>query len=588
MNLAVNSPEVHDASGGRGTRFPGAYCLHQAWRVSIVITIAMGIFHLVNLIGGSRAGFGPTLITFFRVSFTISWLLLVAEWVAIHRLPRLDRADAVVALLALVFVVRGAFTPETFVTTLNWIITGAGVFYLIRFGTRNARDVRLVLVAMVGAALVIAFSGLFEYAFKMNPLFDSIQIDVIGVDTRIAASDQFYRIRSLVGHPSFVGAILLGSMPLTLLVFWRRRWLLAGSMALLAAGLFLTFSRGSWIIGTLVLLPIIIFRARDWLRRNLKWVAPLAILPVAIVAFDYLNRDEVSAQFGKEVKEKGLHWIRGDGPVVKTSGEADGIQPYERFVYFDVGDDFYYGGNQGPVTLVIHYFDRGTGAISIEYDSTEADGGSDGGIYTPTTSINKTDSRTWTTAAFYIQDPRFGNRQNSAADFRIVDDDSSMTLGEVIVQKGRLKLPGVVAQQWQSRAASLSTRASLYPFAWEVLKENPLGVGLFNTPGTNNHAVDSLPLTWIMEFGWPGFLLILGLFLLVAWECRMAWKEPRAPAVVLLISIVVILLHGSHLMILYDKPSLVLTAAIAAIYANIRPWRRGGAVIGLSNRDCMF
>jgi hypothetical protein len=162
-----------------------------------------------------------------------------------------------------------------------------------------------------------------------------------------------------------------------------------------------------------------------------------------------------------------------------------------------------------------------------------------------------------------------------------------MTLDEVVVQKGRLKLPGIVAQQWSSRAASTSTRAEFIPLTRDVLEEDPLGVGLFNTPGTGHHAVDSLPLTWMMEFGWPGLLLILGLVALIVRECWLALKQSREPAVVLLLSLVLILLHGGHLMILYDKPSLVLIAAIAALYANIRPWRQGGAVIRVSNQDCM-
>jgi len=588
MTLAVNPPEGAGMSGGGSVRFPGARCLHRALMVSIAITLALGMFHLLNLVGTGRAGFGPTLITFFRASFVVSWSLLLALWAWERRLPRFVAADWLIALLAAVFIARGAVTPETFTITLNWVLTGAGIYYLVRFGARGMGDVRLVLATIAGAALVIAAFGLLEYIFKSNPLFDSIQIDVIGIDARTAASDQFYRIRSLVGHPSFVGAILLGSMPVAMLVSWKRRWLLATSLALLTAGLFLTFSRGSWIIGTLLVLPVVTFRARDWLRRNLKWVAPLAILPVLVIAFDYINREEVSAEFSPVVGEEGLHWLQADGPVMRASGEAEGIQPYVRFVYFDISEAFYYGPDNGPVTIIIDYFDRGRGAIRIDYDSTETSGETANGVFTPTASIIKTDNREWTSAAFYIENPRFQNRMNDHTDFRIVDDDSRFVLRGVTVQKGRLKLPGLVAQQWMSRSGSLSTRAGLFPAAWDVLQDNPLGVGLFNSPGTEHHAVDSLPLTWMMEFGWPGLLLIGGLVLLFCRECWLAFRNPRVPAAVLLLSLLVILLHGSHLMILYDKPSLVLAAAIAAIYVEIRPWRRGGALISLSNQDCML
>lgn len=587
MMPEANSRQGTGTRGAGGSRFFIAACLHRAWQVSMAVTLATGIFHLLNLIGTGRAGFGPTLITFFRASFILSWALLMAGWAVEKRLPRSDRADYIMGLMILVFLVRGAFTPETFATTLNWILTGAGVFYLVRWGTRTASDVRLIIISIVGSALVVGAFGLIEYAMKSNPLFDSIQIHVIGADSRVAASDQFYRIRSLVGHPGFVGAILLASAPLAMLAFWRRRWLLAGSLLLLFTGLFLTFSRGSWIIGLLILLPLTMFRARDWIRRNLRWVLPLAILPVAIIFLDYVNQDEVSARLGSVVRERGLHWVAADGPILHASGEADGVQSYTRFIYFDVADDFYFGGGQGPVTVVINFFDRGLGAVRIDYDSRNKEGGPDDGAYTPTAAINKTDSHKWTTAAFYLKDPLFGGRENSGADFRIVDDDNMMVLSEVTVQKGRLKLPGVIQQQWMSRAGSISTRMSLYPFAWQVLKDNPLGVGLYNTPGTDHHAVDSLPLTWMMEFGWPGLLLLAAMILVVARECLRTWKQPLSPASLLLLCPVIMLLHGSFLMILYDKPSLVLTAAVTALYINIRPWRRGGAVINLSNEDFM-
>lgn len=589
MKPLDNSPDGPVApSGAEVRREPRTSRLHQAWRISIVVTVAAGLMHLLNLVGSGRVGFGPTMLTLFRAGFAVSWGLMFAVWIRERRWPRLDLTDAVIAAAAAAFILRGAFTPETFTITLNWVITGAGVFFLVRLGTRDAADIRLLLSAIVSVALVISIFGIFEYVFKANPLFDNIQIEAIGADQRIAASDQFYRIRSLVGHPGFVGAILVGSMPLTMLVLWRRRWLMAASLAMLTTALFLTFSRGSWIIAVLVLLPILAFRARNWLKRNYKWIAPLALIPAIVIAVDYFNRQEVSVEMGEVLREKGLHWMMAqDGPIRLTSGEAYGVQPLKKYIYFDIADDFYHGAGQGPVTVVIRFFDRGFGAIRIEYDSADNEGSRYEGAYTPSAWINKTDSRKWTTAAFYLDKPRFEGRQQTSADFRIVDDDNLMTLSEVVVQRGRLKLPGVIMQQWLSRGGSLSTRTGFIPFAWEVLLENPLGVGFYNTPGTNHHAVDSLPLTWVMELGWPGLALLLAMIILIIRECRMAWLQPGVPAAVLLLSLVVLLFHGAHLMILYDKPSLVLFASLAAIYTNIRPWARGGATIGLSNEDCM-
>ena len=577
--IRASSDDGKTERRGERLNLPGKKLLHQLWRASVVVVILTGLLHLINLTGFGRPEAGPILLTPFRVSFFTSWLLLLCGLVKERRFPRFDRADLLVAVLVVAFLLKGLSTPETLGLTLNWLMTGAGVFLLIKHGLRDAADVRLVLVALVGATLVLSLYGLVEYLFKTNPFFDSIQIDAIGMDKRVAASSQFYRIRSLIGHPGFVGAIVLGATPLTVLVFWRRRAVMAVSLVLLGLTLFFTFSRGSWLIGLVVLVPLLLIRARYWIRRNLRWVLPLLLVPLMLLAFDYWGRDEIRADLGSPIRDNGLHWLKSmDGPVVVTRGQAYGLQPYNKFLYFDVDDQFY-SGDQGPVTVIVHYFDKGYGAIRIDYDSIDDNIGAENGAYTPTASVNKTDSLEWTTAAFYLEKPRFSGRQNRGADFRIVDDDSIFTVDSVVLQKGKLKLPSIVAQQWLSRSTSFTTRANLYPFARQVLRENPLGVGLFNTPGTDHHAVDSLPLTWMMEFGWPGLFLLGGLLLLLAYEGVKAINNPQSPAVLLLLSIVIILMHGGHLMILYDKPSLVMTASLAAVYTAIRPWRRGGAIV---------
>lgn len=552
--------------------------LHRAWQVAIVVTICAGLFHLINLVAPGRAGLGPALVTPFRAAFAASWIFLVLELIAGRRRPRLDLTDWLVAGLAVLFLLKGILTPETFGIAFNWTVTGAGVFYLVKHGVRDERDLRLVIITTSLAVVVIGVAGVLEYLVKSNPLFDAIQVDIVGTDTRVEASEQFYRTRSLLGHPGFVGAALVAGTPLVMLVFWRRRLLMAALLAPVGAGLFLTFSRGSWLLAALFLTPVLAYRGRFWLKRNAKWLAPILIILVALIAIDYLKREEVSARLGRNPAADGLTWTLGsDGPFTVAGGETGGVTPDNHYLYFDV-DDGFFRNESGSVTIIIHYLDRGMGAVHVDYDSWQ-EGGVYDGAYALSGVINKSNTDHRTSAAFFLPDPRFDGRQNGAADFRIVDDDNLIIIDEVKLQKGKLKLPSVIVQQWRSRSGSLNTRADFFPHAWSVLKENPLGVGPFNSPGTNHHAVDSLPLTWIMEFGWPA-LLLLGLILVAAVrEGLYAFKAKRGPAVVLYLSLVLLVLHGGHLMILYDKPSLVLFGVVGAVYALIRPWRRGGTLL---------
>ena len=563
--------------------------MHRFWRVAAALTIIAGLFNLLNLIGATRVDVGPLLLTPFRVAFGLAWAALAARMVLERRRPSFDFADKLVGALVLIFLVRGAFDLETFSIVLNWLLTGAGVYFLIRLGLKDRSDVRLVLYSAMFAFVVIGLYGLLEYMGKDNPLFDRVQIDVIGADARIQASDQFYRIRSLIGHPGFLGAMVLGSIPLGMLVLWRRRLWMGAYLALAASVWFLTFSRGSWLLGGLILFPLLLFRARYWLGRHWKPVAAVIIIPAIVIAVDYFDREQASITFrGDQAVESGLQLKQGhDGLYGIDRCWSHGITPVGNFIYFRVGPEW--RDIHGPATVILVYRDNGMGSIQLDYDSwDQGAAGSMNGAYKQTVAIGKSDTGQITSTAFYLNDPRFDGRENMQSDFRVVDSDNRIVLNQVILQKGKLNLPSMISYQWLSRSSSISDRLDLFPFAWGVLKSNPLGVGLFETPGTNHHAVDSLPLTWLMEFGWPGLALLLGLAFLLVYEGIKVWREPRCLATVLFLAAVIILLHGGHLMILYDKPNLVLIAAIGAVYAAVRPWRRGGAAVSATSEDCMI
>ncbi len=574
--------EAGVAPGERGRSHPG---IHWAWRVAVIITICTGLFHLINLVDAGRVELGPVLVTPFRLAFMLSWLLLMADYGVNHRLPHVDYADVLVASLAALFLMRGIFVAETFGIAVNWVLTGAGVFFLIKHGMRDRFDACLVLWTIVAAVLVICLFGLLEYMAKSNPLFASIQVQAIGADIRIGASDQFYRIRSLVGHPGFAAAIPLACIPLIAMVLWRRRLLMTAALLLAAATIFLTFSRGSWLLAALVLLPLGAYLGRFWLRNNLKWLALAALLLAmlaAVSAVGYWQRQEVSDRLSEANGEAGLRPVQvRDGGYSAVEGE--GVRPEGSYLYFDIDDGFYHGGD-GAVTLVLYYLDDGYGRVRIEY--VPAEGTDNGEMYRSSAAVDKTGTGRWTTAAFYLEDARFQGGLNGA-DFRVVDEDGQAVFSKVTLRKGRLSLPEVVAQQWLSRRGSLATRLEFFSFTWNLVREHPLGVGLFNTPGTGHHAIDSLPLTWVIEFGWPGLLLLAALAALVLREGVLAGRNPWGPPAVVFLSLLILLLHGAFLMILYDKPSLIMAASLGAVYASVRPWGKGGAAIELDGWDCV-
>jgi hypothetical protein len=559
--------------------------VHRAWRIATVLTICAGVFHLLNLVDAGRLDAGPLLLTPFRALFILAWLLLLADYGLNRRRPRLDGADVLVAAAAAVFLLRAVFTADTFAISVNWLLTGAGLFFLVKQGMRDRADVCLVLWTVAAAVLALCIFGLFEYLAKANPLFDSIQVEAIGSDIRIGASDQFYRVRSLVGHPAFAAAIPLSAAPVIAMLLWRRKVALVLSLTLVATVVFLTFSRGTWLLALVLLLPLTLYLARTWLRRNLKWVALAAAALVALAGFlmlGYWQRQMVTADLSSGSAGEGLSLEKvEDGSYHRVDGE--GVEPDNSSLYFDMEDDFYQEGD-GAVTIVVDFLDEGLGRVRVEYWS-RAQGG-EKATYRSSAGIDKTGTGHWTSAAFYIEDADFSNAV-AGADFRLVDEDGRAVFRTVSLRKGKLSLPEVVAQQWRSRRGSIATRLDFFPFTWEQLRLNPWGAGLFNTPGTDHHAIDSLPLTWVIEFGWPGLLLLAGLAWLMLREGMMAWRHRRRVAAMLYLSLLILLLHGAFLMILYDKPSLVLAAVLGAVYASVRPRGGAGPTIELEERGCM-
>lgn len=109
----------------------------------------------------------------------------------------------------------------------------------------------------------------------------------------------------------------------------------------------------------------------------------------------------------------------GDGQftVVERAGARCWQVPPRHYLYFDVDDEFYRGGD-GALELELEYLDAGSGRIVLEYDSTDAKAPHQG-AYTPHPQVlNRTGTGQWRTAVFRLTNARFGGAQNSGADLR--------------------------------------------------------------------------------------------------------------------------------------------------------------------------
>ena len=102
----------------------------------------------------------------------------------------------------------------------------------------------------------------------------------------------------------------------------------------------------------------------------------------------------------------------------------------DHYAYFNVDDGFALAGNRPDVVVLVDYYDGGTGAITLQYDSSTA-------AYKNDATVNLTGVNTWKQARFVLADAHFGNRQNGGADFRIHGGSNVFHLDVVSVTANR-------------------------------------------------------------------------------------------------------------------------------------------------------
>jgi hypothetical protein len=84
----------------------------------------------------------------------------------------------------------------------------------------------------------------------------------------------------------------------------------------------------------------------------------------------------------------------------------------DHYIYFSVDNAYAWQGNRPDLYITVDYQDKGSGSIVLECDSTS-------GAYAQGGIINLTATDTWKQHTFHVSNAYFGDRQSSAADFRL-------------------------------------------------------------------------------------------------------------------------------------------------------------------------
>lgn len=192
----------------------------------------------------------------------MKWRLSALDWAVL--------AFAVFGALSLwTAVFRGVAIREFRVVVLEPVL----LYILLRFGCWRENELLLLGDALVWSGIAVSLIGLYQY-FVMG--------DVI-------VAEGVWRMHSVYASPNNLSLFLGRVFPVAIAIAWfghsrGRRWLGAATVLTMLPCLFLTYSRGAWLLGVpSALLTIGLIRGRKWLIAMMGAVVAgfLSLLPLA-------------------------------------------------------------------------------------------------------------------------------------------------------------------------------------------------------------------------------------------------------------------------------------------------------------------
>lgn len=234
---------------------------------------------------------------------------VVAFLVTRRRFMKVDWVDRLVLVFGAYMVAQNLFRPPALVS-IKYVVLGLGVYYLVSTIVAGRGSlVRPVMFTLVGLALAVSLYGLLEFAVQRNLIFRELIIESVPDPV-----DGIHRIGSSLAHPVPFGVFLLQTLPFAalLLVISRAGWHRLLAWATLAAGglaLFFSFSKGSWIVGSMMAGGALLLSHR---ARNRKTLVPavslIVILVVVVVAFWPRIVDEIEGRSPSSISGREMAW----------------------------------------------------------------------------------------------------------------------------------------------------------------------------------------------------------------------------------------------------------------------------------------
>lgn len=227
----------------------------------------------------------------------------------------MNSVDGAVLLFTAYLLIRNANPPAGMIVA-KYALLGVGLFYLCAMLARRLGLTKLIMWLFLSLALITSLYAIVEYVMKENIIFQPYIANAV----REPVSG-LHRVGSTLAHPVPFGAFLIQVLPFCLLVWFvgqsrRQRVLGLAVTGMAAMALFLTFSKGSWIIA--VFTAGILVTHATW-KRSWKGVYLIVIFVAALGLVTGIFWEQVITEMGSRSE------ISVNGRMISWEAALDGI-----------------------------------------------------------------------------------------------------------------------------------------------------------------------------------------------------------------------------------------------------------------------
>ena len=258
--------------------------------LALVVTIFTAPFYLLpkNLIGGAQFSLAELFTLASVVALVIRSLVSGFKFNLKPETWNLKRLDLAIIFFTLAGIVSIAVASNFGVANREWrvVVIEPALFYvLIRASNLSHQALTRIVLGFVASALEVALIGLYQYAFT-----DWV---IIGEGVR--------RILAIYGSPNNVALLLDRALPLVLalMLFSVNKWhrIAYGFIAFVfALCLYLTYSRGAWLIGMPV--GLVVLGLLSGRRARIAVIVLLVVAALALIPFLQTERAQSLFQSG--------------------------------------------------------------------------------------------------------------------------------------------------------------------------------------------------------------------------------------------------------------------------------------------------